>query len=110
MLEELIVPREVDVDHTHGHTAEQRRDAQKRADAAESKEQRHRDDETVIRRTLGEQPFHYETEEHTEQHNAVHSPSVKTDAEAYLGEAVTEAVITVPAYFTDAQRQATKDA
>ena len=35
---------------------------------------------------------------------------LKTDAEAYLGEAVTEAVITVPAYFNDAQRQATKDA
>ena len=35
---------------------------------------------------------------------------LKTDAEAYLGQTVTEAVITVPAYFTDAQRQATKDA
>ncbi len=35
---------------------------------------------------------------------------LKTDAEAYLGEAVTEAVITVPAYFNDAQRSATKDA
>ena len=35
---------------------------------------------------------------------------LKTDAEAYLGDRVTEAVITVPAYFTDAQRQATKDA
>ncbi|WP_319203423.1 molecular chaperone DnaK [uncultured Ilyobacter sp.] len=35
---------------------------------------------------------------------------LKTDAEAYLGETVKEAVITVPAYFTDAQRQATKDA
>ena len=35
---------------------------------------------------------------------------LKTDAEAYLGETVTEAVITVPAYFNDAQRQATKDA
>ena len=35
---------------------------------------------------------------------------LKKDAESYLGEAVTEAVITVPAYFTDAQRQATKDA
>ena len=35
---------------------------------------------------------------------------LKTDAEAYLGEKVTEAVITVPAYFTDSQRQATKDA
>ncbi len=35
---------------------------------------------------------------------------LKADAEAYLGETVTEAVITVPAYFTDSQRQATKDA
>ena len=35
---------------------------------------------------------------------------LKSDAEAYLGQSVTEAVITVPAYFTDAQRQATKDA
>lgn len=35
---------------------------------------------------------------------------MKSDVESYLGETVTEAVITVPAYFTDAQRQATKDA
>ncbi|MBU3217904.1 molecular chaperone DnaK [Clostridium estertheticum] len=35
---------------------------------------------------------------------------LKTDAESYLGETVSDAVITVPAYFTDAQRQATKDA
>ena len=35
---------------------------------------------------------------------------LKADAEAYLGQTVTDAVITVPAYFTDAQRQATKDA
>ena len=35
---------------------------------------------------------------------------LKSDAEAYLGQTVTDAVITVPAYFTDAQRQATKDA
>jgi len=35
---------------------------------------------------------------------------LKTDAESYLGEKVTEAVITVPAYFTDSQKQATKDA
>ncbi|MEG1973205.1 MAG: Hsp70 family protein, partial [Oscillospiraceae bacterium] len=35
---------------------------------------------------------------------------LKTDAEAYLGQSVSEAVITVPAYFSDAQRQATKDA
>ena len=35
---------------------------------------------------------------------------LRSDAEAYLGESITQAVITVPAYFTDAQRQATKDA
>ncbi|MBR3809796.1 MAG: Hsp70 family protein, partial [Clostridia bacterium] len=35
---------------------------------------------------------------------------LKADAESYLGDKVTEAVITVPAYFTDSQRQATKDA
>ena len=35
---------------------------------------------------------------------------MKSDAEAYLGQTITQAVITVPAYFTDAQRQATKDA
>ncbi len=35
---------------------------------------------------------------------------MKTDAEAYLGEKITKAVVTVPAYFTDSQRQATKDA
>ena len=37
-------------------------------------------------------------------------PKLKADAEAKLGEEITEAVITVPAYFDDAQRQATKDA
>src|SRR5665811_1193084 len=35
---------------------------------------------------------------------------LKSDAEAYLGESITQAVITVPAYFNDSQRQATKDA
>ena len=35
---------------------------------------------------------------------------LKTDAESFLGEKITQAVITVPAYFTDSQRQATKDA
>ena len=35
---------------------------------------------------------------------------LKADAEAYLGQKVTQAVITVPAYFSDSQRQATKDA
>ena len=42
--------------------------------------------------------------------SAIILQKLKSDAEAYLGEKVTEAVITVPAYFTDAQRQATKDA
>lgn len=42
--------------------------------------------------------------------SAIILQKLKTDAEAYLGEKVTEAVITVPAYFTDSQRQATKDA
>ncbi len=42
--------------------------------------------------------------------SAIVLQKLKADAEAYLGDTVTEAVITVPAYFTDAQRQATKDA
>lgn len=45
-----------------------------------------------------------------EQISAMVLQKLKADAEAYLGETVTEAVITVPAYFNDAQRQATKDA
>lgn len=45
-----------------------------------------------------------------EEISAMILQKLKTDAEGYLGQTITEAVITVPAYFTDAQRQATKDA
>ena len=45
-----------------------------------------------------------------EEISAMILQKIKADAESYLGETVTDAVITVPAYFTDSQRQATKDA
>lgn len=65
-----------------------------------------------IKRNMG-RDFHVEIDgkNYTPQDiSAMILQKLKADAEAYLGEKVTEAVITVPAYFSDAQRQATKDA
>ena len=71
-------------------------------------------DRTVasIKRHMGESyKVTIDGKEYTPQDiSAMTLAKLKADAEAYLGEPVTEAVITVPAYFTDSQKQATKDA
>ena len=71
-------------------------------------------DKTIIsiKREMGtDHKVNIEGKSHTPQEiSAMILQKIKADAEAYLGEAVTEAVITVPAYFNDSQRQATKDA
>ncbi len=71
-------------------------------------------DKTVssIKREMGlEYKVSIDGKQYTPQEiSAMILQKLKADAEAYLGHPVTEAVITVPAYFTDAQRQATKDA
>jgi molecular chaperone DnaK len=71
-------------------------------------------DKTIIsiKRHMGtDYKVNIDGKEHTPQEiSAMVLQKIKADAEAYLGETVTEAVITVPAYFNDSERQATKDA
>ncbi|MEJ4098815.1 molecular chaperone DnaK [Corynebacterium mastitidis] len=66
-----------------------------------------------VKRHIGENDWHVDIDEkkYTPQEISARTlQKLKRDAEAYLGEDVTDAVITVPAYFEDAQRQATKEA
>ena len=71
-------------------------------------------DRTVasIKRQMGtEFKVNIDSKKYTPQEiSAMILTKLKTDAESYLGEKITDVVITVPAYFTDSQRQATKDA
>ena len=65
-----------------------------------------------VKREMGtDKKYRVDQKEYTPQEiSAMILQKLRTDAESYIGEKVTDAVITVPAYFSDAQRQATKDA
>ncbi len=83
----------------------------RRADAPEVKRWMEHSPYKIVAGKNGEAAVEIEGQVYTAPEiSAMILAKLKSDAEAYLGESVTEAVITVPAYFNDSQRQATKDA
>ncbi|MDR2892194.1 MAG: molecular chaperone DnaK [Deltaproteobacteria bacterium] len=83
----------------------------RRADAPEVKKWQEHSPYKIVSGKNGDAAVEIEGRQYTSSEvSAMILGKLKADAEAYLGETVTEAVITVPAYFNDAQRQATKDA
>ncbi len=83
----------------------------RRADAAEVKHWEEHAPYNIVAAANGDAMVQIDGRDYSPQEiSAMILGKLKSDAEAYLGESVSEAVITVPAYFNDAQRQATKDA